>query len=372
MFLGNLAWLFLILLCKDSASLTNITCGDALCVREHLEQSDDGAEENPSFDGGSYPMYRNRQPGKKMSWLTEDSIELKMSHGHGCFSSWTKLKLVLQPATIDGETQPCLFIGTVEGESDSSRVTVSGCKDDQANETIVTLFSPQQRLEHFNAEFAEAALSFTKGEDVAEEMFVLMWIDEDYVGHPLEIDSSVSRIDQMAVHDKAADQLDRTRQAEPSLESRLVEVEQRLSKLEEKSAHVVYNDNWWGDCYGTCTENLFINRYFTMVDIGRSKMDTQTGVWTAGLDGLYAVSWSMKLEREGPHEVFLKKNDCRISGTVFDMSHPPPTMTHGQRFQDNMNSRSLVLDLKEGDTLALEVTTKNGQIRNTIFSVHLL
>ena len=45
-------------------------------------------------------------------------------------------------------------------------------------------------------------MSFTKGEDVAEEMFVLMWIDEDYVGHPLEIDSSVSRIDQLAVHDQ--------------------------------------------------------------------------------------------------------------------------------------------------------------------------
>ena len=69
-----------------------------------------------ALESPNMTFLRNRQPGKKMSWLTDDSIELKMAHGHGCFSSWTKLKLVLQPATIDGETQPCLFIGTVEGE----------------------------------------------------------------------------------------------------------------------------------------------------------------------------------------------------------------------------------------------------------------
>jgi len=47
-------------------------------------------------------------------------------------------------------------------------------------------------------------------------------------------------------------------------------------------------------------------------------------------------------------------------------------MTHSVEFQDSMNSRSIVLNLKKGDKLALEVAVQHGTISNIIFSVHLI
>jgi len=147
-----------------------------------------------------------------------------------------------------------------------------------------------------------------------------------------------------------------------SLTTRLGELEQRVEQLEQKSVHVAYREQF-SECHGTCNTIITFDRL--MVDIGRSKLNIRTGVWTAGLDGLYSVSWSMKTSQWGPNQVLLKKNDIRMSETVFEMRNLHST-------NDNINSRSQVIDLKKGDTLALEVVFMNGGISNTIFSVHLI
>ena len=117
-----------------------------------------------------YDNLRNGLSRMKMHWVTETSIEVRTSRwGSGCSLPWTKLKILLQPASIEGKPQTCLFIGTVEGKVDlllpqiyisvtfckyastqmDSRVTVSGCKGDQANETIVTLPTPGPQVVKF-------------------------------------------------------------------------------------------------------------------------------------------------------------------------------------------------------------------------------
>ena len=68
----------------------------------------------------------------KLHWLTEDSLEVQYPDG-------SKTKILLKPTSnIQDEPTPCLFTGQLEDDIDS-RVTVSGCLDDQ--ETAVTIAS---------------------------------------------------------------------------------------------------------------------------------------------------------------------------------------------------------------------------------------
>ena len=106
-----------------------------------------------------------------------------------------------------------------------------------------------------------------------------------------------------------------------------------------------------------------------MVDTGVSSLDPATGIWTAGLDGTYQVSWSLSsgIEKGKFNLVVLAKDGKRVgetehfSGSLYN--------TVGELW--DQGGRSLVLGLKRGQTLELRAR-KVDSVYKIIFCVSLL
>ena len=107
-----------------------------------------------------------------------------------------------------------------------------------------------------------------------------------------------------------------------------------------------------------------------LVDTGVSSLDIATGVWTAGLDGVYQISWSLSAGIESGEFslVYLARDGARIR----ESDHFSGSLQSEVGELWDQGGRSLVLGLRRGQTLELRTQDRKDSVYKVTFCVTLL
>ena len=107
-----------------------------------------------------------------------------------------------------------------------------------------------------------------------------------------------------------------------------------------------------------------------LVDTGVSSLDPATGVWTAGLDGLYQISWSLSagIESGQFNLVYLARDGARVR----ESDHFSGSLQSDIGELWDQGGRSLVLGLRRGQTLDLRTQDRKDSVYKVTFCVILL
>jgi len=100
-------------------------------------------------------------------------------------------------------------------------------------------------------------------------------------------------------------------------------------------------------------------------------MNIGTGVWTAQETGLYQVTWSLmnQLDDGEFNHIYLFKNGVRNEESTSDSWYK--TYSGEKTINDNIG-KTLMLELRKGDTLKLKTTEFKGQAWFVHFCVSLV
>ena len=100
-----------------------------------------------------------------------------------------------------------------------------------------------------------------------------------------------------------------------------------------------------------------------LVDSGVSSLDTQTGVWTAGVSGIYQISWSLStgLEAGEDTSVYL----YRDGEVMAESEHYSASFSDSSVETWDQGGGDMVLSLTSGQTLEL----RTGDLADTVYKV---
>ena len=107
-----------------------------------------------------------------------------------------------------------------------------------------------------------------------------------------------------------------------------------------------------------------------LVDTGVSHLDIATGVWTAGVSGIYSISWSLSSGLEGGEDtaIFL----YRDGEVMAETEHYSASFTDSSVETWDQGGVNMVLALTSGQTLELRTGDPTDSVLKVTFCVTLV
>jgi len=128
-----------------------------------------------------------------------------------------------------------------------------------------------------------------------------------------------------------------------------------------------YQDNTWSKG-ATITYQSLVTSYHSS-GVGSGGLDTSTGVFTAPLQGVYTVTWSLYADNDDwdpAVQIYLYKNGNRMDESYHRSYYTGPS---GQVW--DQGGRSLVLQLAEGDTVKLYCENCSAGVYRITFCISM-
>merc|ERR1712179_443546 len=148
---------------------------------------------------------------------------------------------------------------------------------------------------------------------------------------------------------------------------RLSENSTRLDKLSQRGAYCGYQNHW------TRAKSVITYKKHLMLSEGDAGvLDPKTGVFRAGVPGLFQINWSLynSLTGDDDNYIWLFRNGKKIWESVHGSRIDKTTSS--SRVIGETGGRTMLLRLAAGDTLTLRTTTFQGDAYQIHFCVMLL
>jgi len=141
-------------------------------------------------------------------------------------------------------------------------------------------------------------------------------------------------------------------------EEALAQLDALSQRIDATSIFCGYQDSWQIPYEGTISYDKLVYEERTP-GLESASLDIQTGAFTVGQDGIYQISFSMKLQTEGGWDQSIW---IRINGNLLvDVSEMMGSMSqYYYSFGEDTGSRSLMYKLSKGDKVELYRSSEGG------------